>query len=253
MSTHGKFVWHDLMSSDVEKSKRFYGELFNWRIWKGEHGDYEHISAGSRDIGGIVALDPKHGAPPHWIGYIASDDIQAVVALATEAGGRVYVPVTDIPHVGQFAVVADPRGAVFAPFAGIDAKHSGETEERQSDFGVFCWDELLTDDPEAELRFYSRLFGWGHEKMEMGSSGTYYLFKRGQVNAGGMMKSPPNVAAPPSWLSYVAVADADATAARTSKLGGSVIASPQDIPGVGRFAVLADDSQVVFAVLQPAR
>src|SRR5205814_774250 len=129
---------------DVERSRRFYGELFNWRIWAGEGGgDYLHISAGERDIGGIVPLEGKHGVPPHWIGYIASDGIEEVVARASEAGGRVHVPVTAIPRVGKFAVVADPRGAVFSPFAGVDAQHAGEGEERQPGPGEFCWDELL--------------------------------------------------------------------------------------------------------------
>ena len=65
MTAHGKFVWHDLMTTDVAAAKRFYGELFGWKLEKGDHGDYIHIKAGERHIGGMMALQTKDGIPPH--------------------------------------------------------------------------------------------------------------------------------------------------------------------------------------------
>src|SRR5579864_8942073 len=113
MSTNPRFVWHDLMAADVERAKSFYGELFGWKFKKGE-GDptYEHIYAGEVGIGGVMKNDPKWGAPPHWLGYVTSDDVDASVAAATKAGGKVMAPKMDIPTVGQFAVVMDPTGGV---------------------------------------------------------------------------------------------------------------------------------------------
>src|SRR2546423_12755197 len=78
-STVGRFVWHDLMTRDVEKAKAFYGALVGWQITgmpMGPNFTYEMIRAGGRDQGGIVPLE---GAPPevpsHWVGYVRVDDV----------------------------------------------------------------------------------------------------------------------------------------------------------------------------------
>ena len=251
MSVQGKFVWHDLMTTDVEASKRFYGELFGWRIWKGEHGDYLHISAGSVDIGGIVPPDPQRGKmPSHWNGYLAAEKIDDVMGRVAQAGGKVLAPVMDIPRVGKFAVVADPRGATFSPFQSNEWQPESD---KMPGYGEFCWDELLTDDPVAAVAFYEKVFGLGHAAMDMGPMGTYHLLKRGEKNAAGVMKMPPNAPHPPMWLPYVSVESADDAAARAAKLGGAVLAPPMDIPDVGRFAVLGDNTQAAIAILQPPR
>jgi predicted enzyme related to lactoylglutathione lyase len=65
-----------------------------------------------------------------------------------------------------------------------------------------------------------------------------------------MMPIPPGTGMPPAWSSYVLVDDVDAAAKRCAAAGGRVLRAPGDIPGVGRFAVLADPWG---AVLQPFR
>lgn len=257
MSAQSKFVWHDLMTSDVEAAKRFYGELFGWRFKRGDKDPYEHIIA-EREIGGMMKQDPAHGAPPHWIGYVSVDDVDAAVNSARQHGGKIYVPKTDIPTVGQFAVVADPHGAVFSPFLykGKEGQ-APETNARPAPY-TFCWDELMSPDPDAAAKFYTAVFGWGVESMEMGSFGRYSLFKRTGVkdemgadkNAGGLMKTPPAVPHP-FWLTYIAVPDADAALAKAAKLGAKVLSPAIDIPNVGRFATLMDPQHAAFAVLAP--
>ena len=125
---------------------------------------------------------------------------------------------------------------------------------------TFCWDELLTADPDKASKFYSAVFGWDIETMEMPNFGTYTLLKRKGVkdetgadkNAGGIMKLPPSVPHP-FWLAYVAVPDCDAVVAKATKLGGVVPMPPMDIPDVGRIATILDPQQVPIAVLAPKR
>src|SRR6266567_183580 len=140
MGGTSKFVWHDFMAADVGGAKRFYGELFGWTFKPGDH-DYEHIVAGGKEIGGMMKLDPKHGAPPHWVGYVSVDDIDASIAAVTKNGGKIYVPKMDIPKVGQFAICADAQGAVFSPFhyTGKDA-NMAESNAAPGPY-TFCWDE----------------------------------------------------------------------------------------------------------------
>jgi predicted enzyme related to lactoylglutathione lyase len=256
MSTKSRFVWHDLMAADVEGAKSFYGELFGWKFKRGESG-YEHVMLGEEAIGGVMKLDPHHGAPPHWLGYVSVDDVAAAVGATTQNGGKVYVPKTEIQNVGQFAIVADPTGATFSPFlyTGKDGL-APEPGDRPAPY-TFCWDELLTSDPEAAVRFYSTVFGWGVERMEMPEL-TYTLLKRTGVkdakgsdkNAGGVMKRPPGV--PVSfWLTYVAVPNADTTVEKAKRLGATITTPPTDIPNVGRFATLLDREHAAFAILAP--
>ncbi|MCU0765728.1 MAG: VOC family protein [Burkholderiaceae bacterium] len=108
--------------------------------------------------------------------------------------------------------------------------------------GAFSWNELMTSDPEAALAFYTALLGWTTKKMAM-PDGAYHVLNVGDTAVGGVMALPPQAQAggmPPCWGSYVTVADVDATARRAAELGGKVVHGPQDIPGVGRMAVIVD-------------
>jgi len=260
MGAKSKFVWHDLMAADVEGAKKFYGEVFGWSFRRGDNDPYEHISAGTEHIGGIVTLDKNHGVPPHWIGYIGVDDVDASLSAVQKAGGKVFVPKTKIPEVGEFAVAADRQGAVFSPFhyTGKDADQP-ETNLLPKPF-TFTWDELLTQDQDDGAKFYAEVFGWGLEKLEMQDYGGYILLKRTGVkdemgadkSAGGVAKAPPGV--PVSfWLPYISVPSADDLVAKAKRLGGQVTAGPMDIPNVGRFATLLDPQNAAFAILQPSR
>ena len=106
--------------------------------------------------------------------------------------------------------------------------------------GAFSWSELMTSDPASAREFYGSLFGWKFDEMPM-PEGAYHVIKVGEASVGGIMGTPPGSSGmPPMWGCYVTVADADATARRCTELGGKVIVGPQDIPGVGRFAVILD-------------
>jgi predicted enzyme related to lactoylglutathione lyase len=106
--------------------------------------------------------------------------------------------------------------------------------------GTFVWRELMTDDVDAARRFYADLFAWSWKGEPMGPAGTYWLASRGERQVAGVTGKPPGVAMPSSWSSYVLVDDVDGCAARCRAEGGRVLKEPMDIPGVGRFAVLAD-------------
>lgn len=117
--------------------------------------------------------------------------------------------------------------------------------------GQICWRELRTKDLEASLEFYSRLFGW--ELKQSGVTNMPYreIVMDGTAH-GGMMAIdenwPPGV--PSHWASYIAVTNADETAAKITEKGGSVMVPPFDAPGVGRMAMVADPSGANFAIIQ---
>ena len=72
--------------------------------------------AGDRPVAGIEKIPEGAQFPPHWLAYVAVDDVDATAKRAGELGGQVYKEPTDIPKVGRFAVLADPTGGVIAIF-----------------------------------------------------------------------------------------------------------------------------------------
>ncbi len=250
----GRFVWHDLMTTDVETSAQFYCNLFGWitkEVDMGRKtGKYTMIGLGDKSIGGFEKLAKGENVASHWIGYVTTDDIGACVERAQRHGGKVCVPVTEIPNTGRFAIVTDPTGAVLSPFQfGGDPMPEAEGHPP---IGDFCWDELLTTDPKRAAAFYGEMFGWSSEAMDMGRWGTYHLQKRGSKDAAGMLQLPKDVDAPPHWITYVHVTDVDAITAKARQLGGTIHREPTDIPNIGRFAVLADPTGAVFGIFKGA-
>ncbi len=116
----GVFVWDELMTTEVEAAKAFYGEVLGWTSRDQDMGGMTYTlfqRSGDTDVGGCMARPEGVEAPPHWTVYIATDDVDASVVRAKELGANVFVEPTDIPNMGRFAVLQDPTGAVFGIFA----------------------------------------------------------------------------------------------------------------------------------------
>jgi hypothetical protein len=147
-----------------------------------------------------------------------------------------------------FAILVDPLGATFAAYTTANPLPKDYPKQGP---GLFCWEEILTTDPKRALAFYGEVFGWTHETVNM-PMGAYHILKSGDAHVGGVMQMPPGAPAKPHWLSYVATGDVDKTAAKATKLGAKSCVPPTDIPGIGRFSVLADPQGAVFALYKPA-
>jgi predicted enzyme related to lactoylglutathione lyase len=244
-----RFIRHDLMCTDVAAGVRFYSALFGWTTTEVSFmGSAIHrLSVGERPLGGIIPFDKNLGYPSHWVPYVYVASVEDCCKQVRALGGQVCMGAMVIPP-GTFAMVNDPQKALFSPFT---PKGAPPTEPPPAPgVGEFCWDELLTNDPEAARAFYQSLFGWGSRDWDMGPEGTYTLFMIGETPAAGMMKIPDGAPQPPCWLPYVSVADADATVVKAGELGGQVALPPKDIPDVGRIAVLIDPTGGHVAILQ---
>jgi uncharacterized protein len=114
----------------------------------------------------------------------------------------------------------------------------------------FVWYDLMTPDIAAASKFYSHLVGWN--VADSGAPGMdYFIITQGGTQVGGMMPPPPNAAGmPPMWNGYIYSDDVDAAAQKAVTLGGSIFQAAQDIPSVGRFAVIADPSGASFILFK---
>lgn len=114
MTTHGAMSWSELMTTDPQAARGFYGELFGWQFetMAMPDGDYHVASVNGEKSAGIMPIpEQAAGTPPHWGQYITVEDVDALVEKINALGGQVLVPPTDIPGVGRFLLLQDPQGA----------------------------------------------------------------------------------------------------------------------------------------------
>jgi predicted enzyme related to lactoylglutathione lyase len=248
----GRFNWYELMTTDVEAAKAFYGSVVGWTMQPFPGGnDYTLLNVGETGVGGIMAL-PKEardaGAKPSWLGYIAVDDTDAAAKRVAAAGGTIHMPPGDIPGVGRFAMVADPQGAAF--YLITPASRETPPAPPMGAPGRIGWRELYTSDWQAALAFYEEQFGFAKtDAMDMGPMGIYLLFTDdGGDASGGMMNSPMGQVA---WLYYFNVEGIDSAMERVKAGGGQILMGPQEVPGGGWIAQGIDPQGAMFALLGP--
>jgi predicted enzyme related to lactoylglutathione lyase len=248
VAAQGRFIWHDLMTTDAPTARSFYTELFGWGVQELNMAESTVLllKNGDRSIGTIM---PEASLPSsHWMPYVAVDDVDAACRRAVELGGAVGVPATNVPKLGRLAVVTDPQGGAFSPIKRPpDAGPPPDPAGVQA--GDFCWEELATSDAEGAAAFYGALFNWQIEAMPM--SLPYWTAKNDGLPVAGITPAT-DPAGRPSWLPYIAVADVDDTAARAAALGATVVTGATDIPGLGRFAILTDPVGASFALYRAA-
>ena len=112
--------------------------------------------------------------------------------------------------------------------------------------------ELATSDIRKAKSFYSALFDWKLEDMEMGPGFTYTMIRVGEGTGGGMMTTPaPGV--PTAWLPYVLVDDVKAATAKAKSLGAAVCKDVTEVPNAGSFSVITDPTGAAIGLWQPKR
>lgn len=117
--------------------------------------------------------------------------------------------------------------------------------------GTPCWVDLGSPDLDASVEFYAALFDWDVPASEnVEQTGGYRRATKGGADVVGMMPLMQE-GQPPAWSTYVSVADANATAAAVSEAGGTTIAEPMDVMGLGAMAIFADPAGAVFGIWQP--
>jgi predicted enzyme related to lactoylglutathione lyase len=120
--THGGNDWFELQVPDVDKAKSFYGELFGWVFVESDVGGvrYAMFKVDGDYIGGVWCPPTDDIVAPHWENYVTVSDVDKVAASATELGGKVVVPPTDVEGVGRFCTIMDSQGAVISAMTYFD-------------------------------------------------------------------------------------------------------------------------------------
>src|SRR5882762_1025907 len=246
----GRFIWHELLTTDTAAAAAFYPRVVPWRTQPSSMPGYTLWMAGQTQIGGLMALPQDAGGPPpRWLVYLGTPSVDASCLQAQGLGAKVVKAPADIPNVGRFAVLSDPQGATFALFTPGGGPPPGPEPPQ----GGFSWHELATTDVQAAVRFYGELFGWRKGRAhDMGPQGMYQIFEHAGNQAGGIC-NVQGPSTPPSWLSYVHVADANRAVAAAKAAGGRLMHGPMEVPGGSWIALLMDPQGGAFAVQESPR
>ena len=274
--------WVDASQPDPEAAVDFYRGLFGWEfedlmppgsesrylIARSEATGWSLFdsSGGVRrgDVAGVASI--PEAAPPMagWNTYFWVDSADEAAAKVRAAGGGVVTEPFDFMDACRMAVCTDPEGAAFRVWEA--RKHKGA--RLVNDPGSLNFNGLNTRDVEGARSFYGSVFGWETLIMDGGAQmwtlpgygdylEGYHPDLRKQMAEAGAPERFEDVVAmlnpiaedqpdtPPHWSVTFATADADATAAKATELGGTVIVPPFDAPWV-RMTVLADPQGATF-------
>jgi hypothetical protein len=226
----GRFIWYELITTDLAGAKAFYEEVVGWSAQDASTSDlaYALFTSEGVPVGGLMDLPEearKMGATPRWMGYVGVDDVDSIADRIKRLGGAVYVPPTN-SNIGRISVVADPQMATLGLVHGL--KPGQLQPAALGELGHVGWHELLAADKEKAFAFYRELFGWQKVDAETGPANSYQLFSAGGQTIGGMRAK--NWKQPiPFWLYYFDVDDIDAAIELVKVKGGQISEGPHKL------------------------
>jgi predicted enzyme related to lactoylglutathione lyase len=232
---NGVPCWADISPTDMDVARAFYSAVLGWDIPPGTEafGGYTTATAGDAGAAGFMPNDGS--VPTAWNLYFASDDAAATQSAIQANGGTVLVPVDSVGDFGRMVIAADPTGAVF----GVWQSDTMVGFEAPGQVGGWVWCDLRSSDPDRARAFYSAVFGYTYQPMEMASPDyeTFWIGDETIGGMGGMMGAPEGT--PSHWLVYFAVTDVDAAVGAATATGGMSLMPPFDTP-FGRMGPIID-------------
>src|SRR5260370_19258923 len=115
---HGRFVWYELLTTDIAAAKAFYGSVVGWGEQDASTPGFAYtlFTSGKAPVSGLMELPEeakRMGAMSRWVGYVSVDDIDAAPDQIKRLGGAVCVPPTE-SNIGRISVFAE-RPAPMVP------------------------------------------------------------------------------------------------------------------------------------------
>jgi uncharacterized protein len=248
----GAPCWVDLMTTDPDASRKFYGEFFGWTAEESSPalGGYFNFQKNGVRVAGGFDSQPEAPVQNVWSIYLATDDAEKTVDAATANGGQVIVPAMAVVNAGEtlgtMAVVSDVGGAVIGMWEPGTHRGFGVWAEA----GAPSWFELHTRDYDKAVEFYRDVFRWPTHVAADEPDFRYTTYGEEDSAQAGIMDAttflPDGV--PAHWSVYFGVADTDAALAKTVELGGAIVVPATDTP-YGRLATATDINGAVFKLV----
>jgi uncharacterized protein len=108
------FCHVELQTTDPDKAKAFYTDLFQWQMSDmdmGPGGTYTVFKPEAGPGGGLMK-HPVPGAPSQWMPYVGVENIKTATDKARDLGATILTNIHEVPDMGWLTVFADPTGAI---------------------------------------------------------------------------------------------------------------------------------------------
>jgi predicted enzyme related to lactoylglutathione lyase len=243
----GAPCWIDLFTTDPDKSRAFYAELFGWTAEEPnpDFGGYFNFHYNDRPIAGGMRNDGSTEATDSWSVYLAVENAEATVNAAAKQGSDVSVPAMPVADLGTMGVVSDPGGSRIGLWQPGTHKGFGTIDEANAP----SWFELHTHRYDASVAFYRAVFGWQTHVASDVPEFRYTTLGEGEEQLAGIMDAAPFGPEHHSgWSVYFGAEDTDKTLEQIVDLGGSIIRPAEDTP-YGRLAHAADTTGAEFKLV----
>jgi uncharacterized protein len=241
----GAPTWIDLLTSDLDRAKDFYGTVFGWTFESAgpEYGGYVTASKDGRPVAGLMGNDPQFRTPDGWTTYLHTADITAALSAATAAGAATCSEPMEIKDKGHMATLTDPTGA----FLGLWQPNGHNGFEVVNEAGAPVYFQLTTRDYGTALDFYREVFGWQIETVSDADEFRYSTAIFDGVALLGVMDGTRDLpeGVPSNWFYFLGAEDVDKTVQLVKDDGGTVIRDAEDTP-YGRLAAVADPTGAGF-------
>jgi predicted enzyme related to lactoylglutathione lyase len=245
VTTHppGSFCTTVLRTGDPERAAAFYSALVGWTSQE-VSGTPCHrlLQVGGRTV---ASLHQIAGGSDLWIPHVSVENVERTTADAL-ALGATLVDTADVPGLARLATLRDPEGALFGLWQ--PAPHQGA--QLTEDVGSLWWIEVLSNNVAGAREFYGRLFGWTSVDTSFEPFAAYTVFKRGDVQEGGILPIGRDWEVTPTWNSIFAVDDCNAAIERAKTIGGSPV-FVHTVPKHGRIGSLRDPGGAMFVIRGP--
>lgn len=234
------FCRYALRTTDLPAARAFYADAIGLALPEG-------VTAGS-----ALEAWPLHeraraaGAPAHWLGLLAVDDVDAAVKRLVEQGSEPLGPIVTAQDGARFAVLRDPLGAVI----GVRARAASV-----GGAAPVVWHQLHTSDMERSWSLYSELFGWSHARTldvpnPVGGFRSF-AWRDGGAIVGAMGNTARWPGVHPHWLFCLPVPDVDDAASQVRAHGGTAM-EPVASPDM-RIVACEDPQGAAFGLAQSSR
>ena len=243
MHAPGSFCTAVLHTRDLQRAAAFYSALVGWTI-KDVSGATNHRLL-QFDGRTVASLHEIAEGSDLWVPYVSVESVERATIDAL-ALGATRVASQDVPGVARLVTLRDPEDAIFGLWQ--PAPHKGA--ELAEEVGSLWWIEVLSNDAAGAQGFYERLFGWASVETSFEPFDRYFVFKRGDVQEGGIRPIGQDWEVSPRWNPIFAVTDCDATSERGKALGGSTV-FVHTVPKAGRIGSLNDPGGALFVIRGP--
>ena len=218
-STISQFVWHDCLTTDIDKAIEYFSHLTDWVVFDQTSpnvGRYPIVRNRGKAIAGILEMPAflrSSGIPPYWTGYVHTNLEQAAENIA-KLGGQIFT-MPNKSAMGTSFVFTDSGGAVLACYAPSNAFEF----PAHSKPGDLVWQQLYSANHEKSSEFYRALLGW---EMDRDDENSVIFRDSASADIAGMGHKPDWIDSD-TWVYFIGVGDISDTVERALEQGGSVL------------------------------